>query len=288
MRSSLRRAAIPTAAFAACILSAVSVSAQPGLTLPRPSPNATVTQMVGVTEVAIHYSRPGVKGRKIWGELVPYGEVWRTGANENTTISFSTAVKVDGHELPAGLYGLQTLPTATGWTVIFSKDADQWGAFSYKPEHDALRIPVNPETVAENEERMIFTFEDMTDTAAKIALRWEKLRLQFGIEVDTPKLVVEKIKGVVRWQDPYQAANYCIQNNVCLEEAGRWLDASITLQENFANLRVKALLLAKKNDFKGAAAAGDRALAAAKTAQQPPQPQQVKELETMVAEWKKK
>src|SRR5215470_14295231 len=130
MRTSLRRAALTAAAVAACALSAATAFAQQGLTLPRPSPNATVTQMIGVTEVAIHYSRPGVKGRKIWGDLVPYGEVWRTGANENTTISFSTPVKVEGHELPAGLYGLQTLPTATEWTVIFSKDADQWGAFS--------------------------------------------------------------------------------------------------------------------------------------------------------------
>jgi hypothetical protein len=288
MRSSLRRAVPIAAAVAAGILSTALASAQQGLTLPRPSPNATVTQMVGVTEVAIHYSRPGVKGRKVWGELVPYGEVWRTGANENTTISFSTPVKVDGHELPAGLYGLQTLPTATDWTVIFSKDADQWGAFSYKPEHDALRIQAKPEAVADGEERMIFTFEDITDNAAKVVLRWEKLKLQFGVEVDTPKLVVEKAKGAVRWQDSYQAANYCIQNNVCLDEAARWLDASIALQENFSNLRAKALLLAKKNDYKGAVSLGDRALAAAKTAQQPPQAQQVKDLETSVAEWKKK
>ena len=96
--------------------------------------------MVGVTEIEMHYSRPGVKGRAIWGDLVPYGEVWRTGANENTTIPFSTPVKVEGKELPAGTYGLQTIPTAGDWTLIFSKDADQWGAYDYKPENDALRV----------------------------------------------------------------------------------------------------------------------------------------------------
>src|SRR3954447_25313012 len=115
------------------------------LDLPRPSPNASVSQTVGVTEITIKYSRPGVKDRQIWGKLVPYGEVWRTGANENTTIKFSTPVKIDGHELPAGIYGVQTLPADGEWTLILSKDADEWGAFSYKPEHDALRVQVKPQ-----------------------------------------------------------------------------------------------------------------------------------------------
>jgi len=288
MSSNFRRAILPAAALAACTFAATAHAQQQGLILPRPSPNASVTQMVGVTEVTLRYSRPGVKGRKIWGELVPYNEVWRTGANENTTIAFNTPVKVDGHELPAGIYGLQTLPTADTWTVIFSKDADQWGAFNYKQEDDALRIQVKPQATADSEERMIFTFEDVTDTTAKVVLRWEKLKLEFGLEVDTPKLVVDKAKAAVRWQDPYQAANYCIQNNVCLDEAGRWLDASLALQEGFGNLRAKALLLGKKGDAKGAVSFGERALAAAKTAQQPPQPQQVTDLEKMIAEWKKK
>jgi hypothetical protein len=282
-----RRALVPAAVLALSTFAA-TVEAQQGLVLPRPSPNATVSQMVGVTEVTIRYSRPGVKGRKVWGELVPYGEVWRTGANENTTIAFSTPVKVDGHELPAGTYGLQTLPTADSWTVIFSKDADQWGAFNYKKEDDALRFEVKPTMAAYTIERMRFTFDDVTDNSAKIVLRWEKLRLEFAVETDTPKLVAEKVKAAVRWQEPYQAANYCIQNDVCLDEAGRWLDASIALQEGFGNLRAKAILLGKKGDAKGAVSYGERALAAAKTAQQPPQPQQVKDLEAMIAEWKKK
>lgn len=254
--------------------------------LPRPSPNATVTQMVGVTEISIHYSRPGVKDRKIWGELVPYGEVWRTGANENTTIKFSTPVKIGGKELPAGLYGLQTIPTEGDWTVIFSKDADQWGAFNYKPENDALRIQAKPQT-ADFRERMTFEIEDVTDNSAQVVMHWEKLRVPFTVEVDTPKLVMEKMRNTVRWQTPYQAANYCIQSNTCLDDASRWLDASIALQENFTNLRAKAMLLAKKNDSKGAVSYAERALAAAKTAQQQPNPQQVKDLETMLADWKK-
>lgn len=270
---------------AALMAIAGAAFAQQQLELPRPSPNATVSQMVGVTKVSIQYSSPGVKGRKVWGELVPYGQVWRTGANENTTITFSTPVKIDGKELPAGTYGLQTIPTAGDWTVIFSKDANEWGAFNYKQEDDALRIQAKPQTAAESLERMIFTFEDTTDTSTNIVLRWEKLKVPFTIQVDTPKLVAAKVQDAVRL--PLQAANFCIQNNTCLDEAGRWIDTSIAFQESFANLRAKALLLAKKNDSKGAVTYGEKALAAAKTAQPAPNPQQVTDLEGMVADWKK-
>jgi hypothetical protein len=282
-----RHAIIPAIGLLALHLAASGAFAQQQLQLPRPSPNASVSQMIGVTEVTLHYSRPGVKDRKIWGELVPYGEVWRTGANENTTIRFSTPVKIGGKELPAGLYGLQTIPTADQWTIIFSKDADQWGAFSYKQENDALRIQAKPEP-AEFRERMGFDFEDVTDTSAKVVLRWEKLQVPFTIEVDTPKLAVAAVKDSLRPGTFVQAANWCVQNNTCLDDASRWLDASIALDPNFGNQRAKAMLLAKQNDYKGAVTWAEKAIAAAKTAAQPPQPQQVSDLQTSVAEWKKK
>lgn len=287
MKSLRLRATVPAAGLLALHLAAAGAFAQQQLQLPRPSPNATVTQTVGITEISIHYSRPGVKGRTIWGELVPYGEVWRTGANENTTIRFSTPVKVEGNELPAGLYGLQTIPTPDQWTVIFSKDADQWGAFSYKPENDALRIQVKPQP-AEFRERMAFDVEDMTDTSAEIVMHWEKLKLSFTVEVDTTKLATDAVKNTLRWQTFVQAANYCIQANTCLDEAGRWLDASIALEPTFSNQRAKAMLLAKQNKFKDAVTWGEKALAAAKAATQAPPPQQVSDLETSLAEWKKK
>lgn len=282
MKTLQLRVAVPAAALMAIQLTGAALAQQ--LDLPRPSPNASVSQTVGVTEITLRYSRPGVKGRKIWGDLVPYGQVWRTGANENTTIKFSTPVKIEGHELPAGIYGLQTIPTEGDWTVIFSKDANEWGAFNYKQEDDALRIQAKPQP-AELRERMGFDFEDVTDTSTKVVLHWEKLKVPFTVEVDTPKLVVAKVQDAVRM--PLQAANFCIQNNTCLDEAGRWIDASIALQESFSNLRAKAMLLAKKNDTKGAAAYGEKALAAAKTAQPAPNPQQVSDLEKMVADWKK-
>jgi Protein of unknown function (DUF2911) len=284
MRTSGIRAMAGLAGAVALHLAAGAAFAQQQLDLPRVSPNAWVSQMVGVTKISITYSRPGVKGREIWGKLVPYGEVWRSGANENTTITFSTPVKVEGHELAAGTYGLQTIPTQGDWTIIFSKDAKEWGAFSYKQADDALRVQAKPQP-AEMRERMAFELDDVTDTTAKVVLHWEKLKVPFTVEADTTKLVVSKANEDVHAQ--LQTAGWCIQNNTCLDDASRWVDASIAQQETFANLRAKAMLLAKKKDTKGAVAYGDKALAAAKTAKQPPNPQQVKDLEGMIADWKK-
>jgi hypothetical protein len=257
----------------------------PGPQLPRPSPNASVSQAIGVTEVTVRYSRPGVKARAIWGKLVPYGEVWRTGANENTTIRFSTPVRIDGKELPAGIYGLQTIPGADDWTVILSKDADEWGAFSYKPEHDALRFHVKPAPAAAPQEWMGFDFRDLSDTSAVLALRWERLEVAWKIEVDTPRLLVANARSELRWQDA--VASWCVQSGSCLAEAARWLDASIAAEPTFGNQRAKAQLLARQSDFKGAVQFGERALAAARAAKQQPPPAQVAELEGHIAEWKR-
>lgn len=149
---------------------------------PRPSPNARVSQTIGVTDVTISFGRPGVKGREIWGALVPYGQVWRTGANEATTITFGNAVTVQGQNLSAGTYALFTLPTADEWTLIFNKTANQWGAFSYNASQDALRVKVKPRT-AGHEEWMSFRFSDLSVSSATIVLAWEKLAVPFKVEV---------------------------------------------------------------------------------------------------------
>jgi hypothetical protein len=278
----------PTLATLVLAAAALSAAAQPPqVTTPRPSPNASVEQAVGITEIAVHYSRPGVKGRVIWGQLVPYGQVWRTGANENTTITFSTPVKVEGHELPAGTYGVQTIPTAQEWTLILSKDADRWGAFTYDPQHDALRVTVKPQAAPE-QEWMSFEFSDLAETSAVLALRWEKLRVPIRLEVDTPKLTVAAARAAIRWQTLVQVAGYCVQNGSCLDDAAHWLDASIALEPTFGNQRLKAMLLAKRNNYKEAVAVGERALAAAKGSASPPQPAQVTELEQQIAQWKAK
>lgn len=149
---------------------------------PLASPKATVMQVVGTTEMTITYHRPAVKGRAIFGSLVPYGQVWRTGANENTTISFSSDVKINGKSLKAGTYGLHTIPGASSWTIIFSNDSKAWGSYSYDQKNDALRVDVRP---AESEfvERMRFTIDDMTENRATVVLQWEKTRVTFDVEV---------------------------------------------------------------------------------------------------------
>jgi hypothetical protein len=266
--------------------SRAALAQAPGPQLPRPSPNATVSQTFGVTEATVRYSRPGVKGRVIWGKLVPYGEVWRTGANENTTIRFSTPVRIDGKELAAGIYGLQTIPGADDWVIVLSKDADEWGAFSYKPEHDALRFHVKPVPAAEPQEWMSFDFRNPSDTSAELALRWEKLEVAWKIEADTPRLLVGTAQSTQRWEDA--AAAWCVQAGSCLSDAARWIDASIAVEPTFGNQRAKARLLARENDYKGAVATGERALAAAHAAKQPPPPAQVSDLQAQIAEWKGK
>ena len=279
----MRSAVLLTAALA----TAAAATAQQ-IDFPRPSPVAKVSQYVGVTEIELTYSRPGVKGRAIWGGLVPYGEVWRTGANENTTIRFSTPVTVEGQPLAAGTYGLQTIPTAGDWTIILSKDADQWGAFDYKAENDALRATVKPRPAARAEERMGFRFDDLTDDGATVVLAWEKLEVPFRVAVDTKALVAEKAKASIRWQTGYQAANWCVQNDTCLDQAQTWLDSSLALEKNFFNLRGLALLRAKKGDAKGAIAAAEQAFAAGKKASTPPPANLVSELEASVKEWQAK
>src|SRR5437016_3791758 len=148
------------------------------LDLPRPSQHAVVTQRIGITDITLNYHRPLVNGRKIWGGLVPFGEVWRAGANENTTIEFSDPVSVEGQPLAKGIYGLHMIPTADSWTVIFSKMASAWGSYSYKQEEDALRVNVKPRPI-EMEEALEYEFEDLKPDSATVTLKWEKLAVPF-------------------------------------------------------------------------------------------------------------
>jgi hypothetical protein len=166
---------------------------------PRPSPKASVVQRIGIaTDIKIDYSRPGVKGRKIWGELVPYGLAtgnkssnnkpfpWRGGANENTTIEFSSAVAVEGHPLPAGKYGVHFIPSKSAWTVIFSKNDSLWGSYKYNEAEDALRITVTP-VKAPFQEWLTYGFEELTLTSAVAFLHWEELKVPFKIETAVQK-----------------------------------------------------------------------------------------------------
>ncbi len=218
-----------------------------------------------MTEIEIVYHRPAVNGRKVWGGLVPYGEVWRAGANENTTVKFSTTVTVEGHKLAAGTYGLHMIPREKEWTIAFSNVSWAWGSFSYDPKEDALRVTVTPRE-APFEERLSYRFDDPTETAVTASLHWEKVAVPFRIEADTPSAVVEDLRNQLRglprfsWQGWNQAAAYCAQHGVNLDEALKWSDQSIGLNENFQNLRVKAALLEKSGDAKAAEALRARSM----------------------------
>jgi len=211
---------------------------------PRPSPDATVSQYVGITKITIDYSSPGVKGRKIWGELVPYGKIWRTGANEVTSISFSDPVKVNGNELPAGTYGFHTIPGENEWEIIFSKDTKVDDPMNYDEKKDALRIKVKPESNPFTE-RMAFTITDMTDNTANVNLIWENLKVSFKVEVNTQELTLQSARSSADWGTLMSAANYCLQQNINLDEGFKWIQASSLINENYWNTRVLAQYYAK-------------------------------------------
>ncbi len=242
--------------------------AQARLHTPDASPKATVSQTVGLTEMTIVYHRPAVSGRTIWGDLVPYGQVWRAGANENTTIQFSSAVTVGGKKLAAGTYGIHTIPGEKSWTVILSTMSSAWGSYTYDQKEDAVRLTAAPEA-APMVERLSWSFDDPGDGKVLVALRWEKLRVAFPVEVDTKSVVVASLRGQLRgaatfsadrWND---AAAWCLAHDTNLDEAAKWNERSLSMKETYANLETRALFLERKKDAKGAADYHARALAIA-------------------------
>jgi hypothetical protein len=218
------------------------------LNIPRVSQRGSVTQRIGLTDVTITYHRPAVGGREIWGKIVPYGKVWRSGANENTTITFADDVSVEGKPLAAGTYGLHTIPDKDQWTIIFSKNATSWGSFSYDEKEDALRVNVKPHA-AEPTELVTYTFEEVKPDSAAATLRWEKLAVPFRISVDVKAVVLRSIKNELRsvggftWGGYDEAAQWCLDNNYNLEEALKWEDTSIKNEERFENYETKSRIL---------------------------------------------
>jgi len=243
--------------------------AQTSMQQPQASPKAVVSQTIGISEVTVTYHRPGVKGRTIWGGLVPYGQLWRVGANENTTVSFSDPVKINGKDLPAGTYGLHMIPGQTEWTVIFSRNYSSWGSYFYNQSEDALRLTVTPQP-AEPMEWLAFEFGDLTNTSGTLALHWEKLRVPLALTFDTDALVVAHARNeflrsnaAFSWQGYNQAASYCLRRGINLDEALGWANKSITYNENFANTSTKAALLEKLGRADEAKKARERAEAVA-------------------------
>jgi hypothetical protein len=260
----------------------------PTVRLPRPSQKASVMQTIGVTDVTITYSRPGVKGRTIWGDapasagagtatlddartrakdapIVPYGHVWRTGANEATTFAVTDDVLINGQKLAAGTYSFHTIPGREEWTIIFNSDAGQWGSFTYDEKKDALRIKVKPQTVADNQEWLLYSIPSVTPNSAQVVIRWEKVAVPFNVEVpNVEALTRAKIDSAVianptEWRIPLTVANY-YANNDKRDEAMKWIEQSIKVKETFQNLSARAQLLFLTGRKDEAMTAAERAI----------------------------
>ena len=202
------------------------------LDLPRLSPKSTITQIFGYTTVTVEYHRPNVKERKIWGELVPFGKVYRLGANDAATIEFSTDVIINGNKIAAGKYALFAIPTPKEWTVIFNKANKQWGAYSYDEKQDLLRFQVKAEE-SNFTESLSFWFSDLKINSTQLNFCWEKLGFSFRIEADVMNMAHEKIKEALSkikpddWRTYAGSANFAVENNWFLDEALTWADKSI-------------------------------------------------------------
>jgi hypothetical protein len=278
------------------------------LSLPRESQRQEISQTVGDAKISIVYHRPNTKARKIWGCetkdvipiannlypcLVPYGQVWRAGANENTTIEFSRDVTINGQSLPAGKYGFHIIPSKTTWTLIFNKDNDEWGSFTYDEKKDALRVKITP-VKASMEETLSYEIEDVTQNSARIALRWEKIAVPFTVDIgDIHGRMLSSIREAIknRKSDDFRAlnqgANYVrtfkLKDNY--DEALGWLEISIKARETFGNLSTKARILAEMGKIAEAIPLGEKAVQIGKAATPPAN---TAEFDKILAGWKAK
>jgi len=288
---SLKRSSVSLFAVLFILCCAVSAFAQ--IDVPRPSQKASVTQRIGVTDITITYSRPGVKGRTIWGDplpeqtakgeatlddqnqrpkgapIVPWGHVWRTGANEATQFVVTDDVLINGQKLPAGSYSLHTIPTKDEWTIVFNGTANQWGSFDYDPAKDTLRVKAKPQWRNESEELLTYSFDPVGDDSAQVNIRWEKISVPFTVKVpDVAAATMGKLKAAVSnakpddWQTPMQAGAYLINNpNPADDQQGlAWIDQSIKVKETFRNLAAKANALYKLGKKEEAFAVADQAI----------------------------
>jgi len=218
------------------------------LDLPRQSQHAVVTQRIGITDITVNYHRPLANGRQIWGKVVPYGEVWRAGANENTTLTFTDPVTIEGQPLDKGTYGLHMIPGENQWTVIFSKMSTAWGSFSYKQDEDALRVTVKPQT-AEFHDALTYDFDDVKPDSTVVTLRWDKVAVPFRVEVKVNDIVEASIHRQVRglnqyyWETWDDIASYFLANKTNLDEALKDEDQSIQTEERFDNVMNKSRIL---------------------------------------------
>jgi len=275
---------------AALVLAAAPLAAQ--FEAPAPSPKAGVTQRVGVTDFSVSYSRPGVKGRVIWGGLVPYDKPWRTGANRATTLTFSDEIEIEGKKLAAGTYSIVTIPGKESWTVAFNRDLDLWFRTEYDEKKDALRVAVRPVTLAEAVESFTIVFRNVTNDGADLSFIWDKLRVPVRIKVDTRALALMKGRAAVAgakaddWETPLGVGRYFFNEKLGDPgEAMRMVQKSVAAKKGYSNTGLMARILAAEGKTAEAIKAGEEAIALAKASPDKPN---VESLEKAVAEWKAK
>jgi tetratricopeptide (TPR) repeat protein len=255
-----------------CLLAAGTSSVSPAqsfvMDLPLQSQAAEIKQRIGITDITISYHRPLVNDRKVWGGLVPYGQVWRAGANMNTTITFSDPVQIDGKPLDKGTYGLHMLPNADEWTIIFSKNSTSWGAFTYNQAEDAVRVNVKP-AATEMHNALTYEFDQLKADSAAIVMKWEKVAVPFNISVNVHETVEASLKKQLRnlsqyswfgWDD---AATYLLTEKVDLDDALKYTDKSIENEDRYENEMTKSKVLLALNKKDDADAAQKKALALA-------------------------
>lgn len=222
----------------------------PKVEFPAASPAGTLKQRVGLTDIQIEYSRPGVKGRKIFGELVPYNQVWRTGANAATKIKFSTPVKLNGTAIAAGSYELFTIPTVEEWTIIIHKDSSEWGAYRYDPKNDVARFAAKPVISVKTMESFTIGIDEIRDETATLYLEWENAFVPIKLEVDVAGVLLPQLQAVMNSdaeKKPYfQAAMFYLDHDLDLAKAAEWMDAAVAAQPDaFWIHHHRARLLAK-------------------------------------------
>ncbi|MBF8964176.1 DUF2911 domain-containing protein [Pontibacter sp. FD36] len=272
---------------------AVTVQAQQqGIAMPAASPLSSVTQEVGLSKVTVTYSRPSMKGRSVYGgDIVPFGKVWRTGANNSTTLNFSDDVTIQGKKVPAGEYALLTIPNQNEWTVILYKDTKLGGNVAqYKQENDQLRFTVKPQTNPRTVETFTINFANLKANAADLEILWDKTVVSFTIEAEVDSKVMAQIQErVLNGKDVSPslyaaAANYYADNNKDMKQALEWMKKANANEPRFWNLHAQAKMQAKLKDYKGAVKTAEQSIELAKKANND---DYVRMNEKAIAEWKK-
>jgi hypothetical protein len=248
---SLKPIIMKSICFKILMLCCIAFTTNAQIKTPQPSPSATIIQAVGLATATIEYSRPSLKGRKMIGSaLVPFGQVWRTGANKIPNLKLTEEVMIEGQKVPAGTYGVVSIPALTEWTIILTKKADQWGVYEYKQDDDLVRFKVKSEKLAAKEEHFTMSFTDFTATSAKVAIRWENTQVKFNIKHDPSTQIMAEIKektsaADVKSDTYFDAANYYFENGGDLNQALAWADKVVEKDKQYWTYYLRAKIAAK-------------------------------------------